>query len=210
MTASYGFQPFSIDLRRSCRAGLPNIRHMQPCALISASMCVIRSSRDLSESRILISRHGALLGDAIHWVPAAISNEYLNHSVDHPRFDHLQRPGRGRGFRFPRPRVEKPLVERALDVSPVEVAVAQIRPSMGAAGKADEDSIGRVVYGEFPAAAADWRRVSRLKLGDQNQVLPRFLPSQGVSFGRSSARGEMPMICEMMSIWAPRYPRFST
>ena len=81
---------------------------------------------------------------------------------------------------------------------------------MGAAGKADEDSIGRVVYGELPAAAAGRRRVSRLKLGDRNQVLPGFLPSQGVSFGRSSARGEMPMICEMMSIWAPRYPRFST
>lgn len=106
------------------RADIPNIQHMQPCALISTGACVIRSSRDLLESWILVIRYGVSAVDAIFGAHATISNENLNNSADHPRVYHLQRPGRGRGFRFPCPRVEKPLVKRAFDVASIEVAVA--------------------------------------------------------------------------------------
>ena len=77
----------------------------------------------------------------------ANSKENLHYSVDHPGFDHLQRARRGRGFGLPCPRVEETLVKRAFNVSSVEVAVAQIRPAMGAAGETDEYAVDRIVYG---------------------------------------------------------------
>ena len=121
---------------------------------------------------------------------AATSKENLHHSVDHPGFDHLQRPRRGRGFGLPCPRVEEPLVKRAFNVSSVEVAVAQIRPAMGAAGETDEYAVDRIVYGKFPSAESDRRCVFRLKFGDRNEIPPMSFPSQDISFGRSFDRGE--------------------
>ncbi len=95
-------------------------------------------------------------------------------------------------------------MKRALNVSPVEVAVAQIRSAMGASGEADEYAVDRIVYGKFPGAESDWRCVSRLKLGDRYQILPMSFLFQGTSFGRSSDRGARPNICERISMWAPR------
>lgn len=80
-------------------------------------------------------------------------------------------------------------MKRALNVSPVEVAVAQIRSAMGASGEADKYAVDRIVYGKFPCAESDRCCVFRLKLGNRYEVLPMFLSFQDMSFGRSSDRG---------------------
>ena len=95
-------------------------------------------------------------------------------------------------------------MKRAFNVPPVEVAIAQTRTAMGAAGEADEYAVDRIVYGKLQGAESDRRCVSRLELGDRYQIPPMPFSFQDASFGRSSDRGARPNICERISMCAPR------